>query len=447
MESLMYYVWQQRLFLTLRSVDGSEIEVLNPGLRNLETGPDFFNAKVRIDGTVWAGNVEMHVKASDWYRHRHDRDVAYDSVILHVVLEPDVPVTDANGHPLHTVVMTVPQPVIDKYRSLTSNGGGALMSVSCASDLPTLPAIVLRDWETSLAVQRMLDKVKRVRDLIEDRMESWPSAFWVILCRAFGTGTNSDACERLARSLPYSCILHHLDNPLQVEALLLGQGGWLEGGGKGKSELSESSELSETSDYLVSLRREYAFLRAKFSLTPLPAVSWKFSRTRPQANPQSRMALLAALLCHHPRLFEEVLEAPSVNALLDLFKVSPSPYWREHFELEPAGQAVPSDSRTGLPSGLGLATRQSLVINAAVPILLAYGQWKGNEEMVERAMMMLENIPAEYNRYVEAWRKAGLPVQNALESQALLHLYKNYCQFRKCMRCRIGCWLLKSIRL
>ena len=168
----MYYVWQQRLFGTLRASDGSEIEVVNPGLRNLETGPDFFNAKVRIDGTLWAGNVEMHVKASDWYRHHHDRDAAYDSVILHVVLEDDAPVMDSRQQQLRTVVMTIPQPIIDKYRELTS-GGGSLETISCGRDLLSLPAVVLRDWETSLAVQRMLDKVKRVRDLIEDRLESW----------------------------------------------------------------------------------------------------------------------------------------------------------------------------------------------------------------------------------------------------------------------------------
>jgi len=438
MESLMYYVWQQRLFGTLRASDGSEIEVVNPGLRNLETGPDFFNAKVRIGGTLWAGNVEMHVKASDWYRHHHDRDAAYDSVILHVVLEDDAPVMDSRQQQLRTVVMTIPQPIIDKYRELTS-GGGSLETISCGRDLLSLPAVVLRDWETSLAVQRMLDKVKRVRDLIEDRLESWPEAFWVILCRSFGTGTNSDACERLARSLPYSHIAHHLDNPLQVEALLLGQGGWL------NAPAPADSLTAAGSDYYRQLQQEYAFLKAKFSLTPLSALAWKFSLTRPQANPQSRMAMLAALLCQHPRLLNEVIEAPDVNALLDLFKVAPSPYWRKHFQLEPVNPA--SETRAGLPSGLGIATRQSLAINAAVPIILAYGQWKGNEEMVERAMMMLENLPAENNRYVEYWRQAGLTVNNALESQSLLHLYKNYCQFRKCMRCRIGCWLLKRIRL
>ena len=440
MESLMYYVWQQRLFGTLRAADGSEIEVINPGLRNLETGPDFFNAKVRIDGTLWAGNVEMHVRASDWYRHRHDRDAAYDSVILHVVLEDDSPVADSRQQQLRTALMTIPQPIIDKYRELTA-GGNSLESIPCGPDLLSLPAVILRDWETSLAVQRMLDKVKRVRDIIEDRLESWPEAFWVILCRSFGTGTNSDSCERLARSIPYSHIAHHLDNPLQVEAMLLGQGGWL------NSPVPADSQDSPAWVYQRQLQQEYAFLKAKFSLTPLPPLAWKFSLSRPQAHPQSRMAMLASLLCQHPRLLNEVLAAPDVNTLLELFKVSPSPYWREHFTLQSADRRQTSGPHAGLPSGLGAATRQSLVINAAVPVILAYGQWQGNEEMVERAMMMLENLPAENNRYVEYWRQTGLTVNNALESQSLLHLYKNYCQFRKCMRCRIGCWLLKSIRL
>lgn len=446
MEELMYYVWQQRMpgVLALPEMEAG-IEILDPGIRNLDAGPDFFNAKVRCGSTIWAGNVEMHVRASDWFRHHHDDDPAYGNVILHVVLEPDVAVVLQDVRKLLQVKMTFPQGFIDKYRMLTSAGAECFSVVTCSDRLEQLPKLVVSDWMTSLASERMSQKVQRVRDLIEIRQDSWKEAFYVILTRALGTGINGDACERLARSLPYAYILKHIDNPLQVEALLLGQGGFLE------------QSRSDSEVYYNDLRREYLFLRAKFSLHPLPVGCWKMARLRPPAFPQVRLALLAALLTSRRDFFSAILETDSLAGLVELFSVKLSGYWAVHYTFSTilpvgtgAGSADEASSDfTSAASNtdtatrrLGISTIHSLIINAVVPMLFAYAQWRSDEQLAQRAQLLLESLPAEVNRYVTACVAAGLPARNAFDTQALLQLYKNYCELRKCIRCRFGVWLM-----
>ena len=398
MEELMYYVWQQRLFSAITTLDDTPLEVIHPGLRNLDAGPDFFNAKVKIDGMVWAGNVEMHVKASDWFRHNHQNDPNYDNVILHVVMQADAVVRHQSGEPIMTVVMRIPQDIMNKYQALTAQQPYSFSAIRCVSDLGNVPNLVLHDWLTSLAMTRMLGKTKRVQDLVEKGKDSWQEALYVMLARSLGTGINSDTFERLARSLPFAFLLKHLDDPLQVRALLLGQAGLIP--------LNEERML-----------QEYAFLRAKFQLTPLTPSCWKMARRRPQASPVVRLEALASLLAFHKNLFSEILEAKDIAALQRIFVI---------------------------PYKIGLQTANSVIINAVVPILLAYGQWEADDELSERALDLLEKIPAESNRYMEYWTACGIPNRNAFESQALLHLYREYCEPHKCINCRLGAWILRN---
>lgn len=424
MEELMYYVWRNRMFSSLIMLDDTPIEIIDPGLRNLNEGPDFFNAKVKIDGTLWAGNVEMHVNASDWYKHNHQNNPAYDNVILHVVMAADTDIRLHDGTTLKTVVMKIPSSVLDKYNDLTRPADSA---ISCAPRLSLVPDITLHDWIYSLAIKRMTGKAQRITNVLETQKIDWHEAFYIILTRALGTGVNSDAGERLARSLPYAYLRKHLDQPLQVEALLMGQAGWLE------------TSLPDTPDYAYyhQLQREYAFLRNKFNLKPLPAGTWKFSKMRPQASPQLRIACLAALLTNGQELFPAIREASDIKQIAQLLTVRLKGFWSNHYSL------------TGTPSrdvnkGLGQSTIRSLIINAVIPIMLSYHNWECNEEAVEKDLEMLEAIPAENNRYIAQWTQIGIPVRNALDSQALLHLYKEYCQMHRCMNCRIGCWLVKN---
>lgn len=398
MEELMYYVWQQRLFQSIVTLDNTPIEIIHPGLRNLDAGPDFFNSKVKIGEMLWAGNVEMHVKASDWFRHNHQKDPSYDNVILHVVLQADAIITLPSGEPIKTVVMKIPPEVMDRYRDITSDQPYSFSAIRCANHLPNVPSIIMSDWTTALLTQRMMNKIKKVRDLIEDNKESWAEAFYAMLCRSFGTGINSDTCERLARSLPYKYIQKHIDNKQQVMAMILGQAGLIPANDK-------------------ALIDEYAFLSAKFQLHPLSASAWKFARLRPQASPENRLRALAELLCNHRNLFDEIIEANDITSLQKIFII---------------------------PRQIGIQTANSIIINAVVPTLLAYAQWQCDEEMCSNVLEKLEKVPAESNRYMEYWIKAGVPIRHAFDSQALLHLYREYCEPHKCMNCRIGCWLVKQ---
>ena len=402
MEELMYYVWQQRMFKSIATLDGNPIEIIHPGLRNHNAGPDFFNAKVKIDNIIWAGDVEFHVKSSDWYRHNHQNDKSYDSVILHVVMQADAIVTLHDGTQVKTVVMHIPDDVMARHREVVSSN--AHNYIRCAPRLGELSNIQLHDWLTSLCTQRMIEKTKRVRDLVDDKLFGWREAFYVVLTRSLGTGVNSDAMERLARSLPLSCILHHKDNLLQIVAMLLGQ-----------ANLIQLATMGEP-DRCKLLEREYAFLKQKFQLPPLPLSVWMLGRVRPHAQPYIRLKALAALLWTHQDLFNEVIEAKSLDMLYRIFSVR----------------------------GLGSQTARNLVINAVVPILIGYAQWQGDDERCEEALTMLEQIPAEDNRYIQEWIAQGIPVRSAFDSQALLHLSRTYCEHHLCMHCRWGCWFVRN---
>lgn len=397
MENLMYYVWQQRLFSGLVTVDGDPIEVIHPGLRNTGAGPDFFNAKIRMDGLLFAGNVEMHVRASDWYRHNHNEDRSYDSVVLHVVMQADAQIKLHDGTSVRTVVMHIPAEILARHNELLADRD-PFCQIRCAPRLGELSTLMIHDWQTALCTQRMIEKTKRVRDLVDNQLLGWREAFYVVLTRSLGTGVNSDAMERLARSLPLSDILHHKDNLMQIEALLLGQAGLL--------------GLPDN----CFLQREYAFLKQKFSLTPLPYSIWKFGGVRPQAQPHNRLKALALLLFTHKDLFDEICSAPDLKSINKILAVN----------------------------GIGQQTIQSLIINAVIPILIGFAQWKGDEEKCEEALMMLEQVPAENNRYIQQWIERGIPVRSAFDTQALLHLYRTYCQHHLCMHCRWGCWFVRK---
>ena len=396
MEELMYYVWQQKMFQSILTLDNTEIEIINPGLRNLDAGPDFFNAKIRINDTLWAGNVEMHVRASDWFRHHHHDDRAYDSVILHVVLQADAVIRLHDGEMVKTVVMKIPQDVMEKYEKLTNRGQIIFSAINCRKHLNAVPSLILHDWQTSLAIQRMMNKVGRVKDIIDNKQKSWPEAFYVLLCRSLGTGINSDSCERLARSLPYVYLQKHADNIRQLEAMLLGQGNLIE------DETTQS---------------EYEFLRAKFNLRPIGNCAWKHSKIRPVSSPRSRLKALSIIINRQPNLFSKILECQDVKSLTKLLYV---------------------------PNLLGAYTIGSIIINSVIPTIMAYGQWQEDLDLCERSIDMLEALPSEANRYMEQWISCGIPLRSALESQAMLQLYKEYCEPHRCLKCRIGCWLMKQ---
>lgn len=422
MEQLLHHIWKYSLYDkgALYTTSGIPFEVIDTGIYNTNAGPDFFNAKIKYGATVWAGNVEIHLSSSDWYQHRHHTDKSYDSVILNVVMKHDSEIYRTNGDRIEQFVMQVPERVFNDYAFLQSHSP---QSIPCGFRLHEINELVLDDWKTALALERVLEKSVRVKTLVDRYAGNWEEAFYILLARSFGTGINSDPFERLARSLPLGYLLKHSGSLLQIEALLFGQGGFLE------------DDTVEHPYYLL-LRREYALLRYKFRLTPLPESMWRFARLRPAAFPQVRIAALASLLHAWPRMFSIFIGAGSLKEVKALFDIKLSLFWETHYRFDrPSIEHV---------KGIGFQTVESILINTLVPILFAYAERTDSIQLEERAVTFLEELMPENNMYVRAWRENGIPVRNAFESQAVLQLQKSYCDRKKCLYCRIGHQLLSS---
>ncbi len=416
MEELLYHVWRHRLYSNpeLHCVDGTPIEILSPGVHNKDSGPDFFNAKIRVDSTVWVGNVEIHDYASQWYQHNHHTDKAYDSVILHVVHHSDTTIQRSNGQDIPQFELLISPSITTDYQSLRNHSSDEYPCFAVTSQLSPL---LLSDFIDGLGMERLQSKADTYLDMLKRYKGDWEEVFYIILARSIGTGINSDAFERLARSIPRSTWLKHSNSLLQIESMFFGQAGFL------------SSETIEHS-YYIMLRREYAFLSHKFHLDPLPSVIWRSFRTRPSAFPQIRIAYLCALLYDHPRLFEECMNAQTTGQILDLLNVAHSSFWDDHYHFAYA-------SKKG-SKRIGRTTLNSILINAYVPMLYAYAIYNGNVGLTEKAISILESLPPEDNVYVRHCRNAGIPVRNAFDSQAVIQLHREYCQRDKCIYCRMG---------
>jgi len=416
MEELLQYVWKHKIFplQPLATTEGLPVEVIDPGLQNKDAGPDFFNAKVKIGGTLWVGNVEMHVRASDWLRHGHQCDKAYDNVVLHVVEEADCQVTRTDGEPIRQLVLDCPQDIRDRYEELRN----ADLYPPCYSVLPGLPRLVVHSWLSALLVERFQEKTDRIGRLLRRTQNDWETAFFVTLSRNFGFGLNGDAFESLALRLPFSAMAHHRDDILQVEAFFFGQAGLLdeEGG----------------DDYYNRLRTEYKYLDKKFSLpAALDPKVWYFLRTRPNNFPHVRIAQLACLYHSKKALFSQVMEAETMDEVKKILRGATSDYWKTHYTFKNV-----SDYET--EKTLGDGALNLILINTVAPSLYAYGMARMQDDLCRRATDFLEELPAEKNRYTKKWAGVGLTAQNAADSQAIIQLQKRYCERHDCLRCRIG---------
>lgn len=419
MERLLHYVWKYRLYKAsaLVTTDGIRIEVIDPGLSNGDAGPDFFNAKIKVGSTVWAGSVEIHDKASDWILHGHHEDKAYDAVILHVTSYNDALIHRTNGEPVPQLVLDVPEPVSQQIEWLLAKDRG----VPCLNRLPEIDPLHLSMWMGALLSERLERKTQGILDLLSAYGDDWNEVFYIILTRSFGCGLNSDAFEWLARSLPSRCLQKQRNSSSQLEAMLFGQAGMLE------------EELND--HYYRLLQREYKFLRSKFKLRPLDETLFKSLRVRPGNFPHLKLAQLAAIWSSHDTLFSVLLEAPTPRVIKDCFRVKLSDYWLTHYHFRYA--SVPKEKTMG-DSFLNI-----LLINAVVPMLFAYGQKKHRPEYSERAIRLLETIPAEQNSIIRLFTDKGVVVRNAGDSQSLIQLKREYCEKKKCLYCRIGFQLLK----
>lgn len=423
MERLLHYVWRHKIFplKPLRTTAGQPVEVIDPGLPNHHAGPDFFNAKLKIDGTLWVGSVEIHTLASHWMRHGHDRDRNYDTVILHVVGEADCEVHRTTGDPIPQLQLPCPEAVRLRYDSLQHTE----IYPPCYPVLPHLPKLTIHSWLSALQVERFEQKAAVITRRLERHGQHWADVFFITLARNFGFGLNGDAFEAWGESLPFRAVDKHRDNLFQVEALFFGQAGLLE------------EDLSGADDYYLQLQHEYRYLRHKFSLpTPVNVDRWKFSRLRPGNFPHVRLAQLAALYHARPSLFSQVMEAETPEAAKLLLTARTSSYWDEHFHF---CKRSPRQEKH-----LGDTALNLILINTVVPMLYAYGLHKADGRLCERATRMLESLKAENNRIIRQWSGIGLTVRTAGDSQALLQLQKAYCDKKDCLRCRFGYEYLKG---
>jgi len=422
MEKLMQYVWKHRLWRSEDMVTntGKKVRVVDPGLLNTDAGPDFFNAKIEIDGHMWVGNVEMHYRATDWKRHHHDSDKAYDSVILHVVAKDDAPVRRTNGELIPQLVLEVSPQFNDDYASLV----GATIEVPCATKIKQVPHLTIVEWVEGLAFERLHGKVERIHQLLDSFNGSWEDVCYVTLARNFGFGINNDAFERLARRTPLRLLGKHSDSMLQIEALLFGQAGMLD------------AQKPGMDSYYNQLCTEYAFLSNKFQLTPMEKESWKLFRIRPQNFPYRRIAMLAQFIEGGFRMMNRILEAEGEKEMRALFEVELSGYWTKHYTFgKPNERATATLSRSSI---------DIILINTVAPLLYAYGELTGNYEMTDKAIKLLEDLRAESNSIVSHFVAYGIDCPDALTSQALVQLKREYCDARKCIYCKIGHHLLSK---
>lgn len=422
MESLMQYVWQHRLWPQryMHTVDGRRVVVIDPGMLNRDSGPDFFNAKVEIDNRLWVGNVEIHVKASDWYRHHHDTDKAYDSVILHVVDRDDTRVTRHNGEEIPQLVMECEPGFYNHYRGLVER---ADRDLPCVTQLREYEPVKLTGWITSLAYERLYEKSDRILALTEKFTNDWDSAAYITVARCLGFSTNSDPFERLALSTPLNFLSKHADSLFSLEAILFGQSGLLD-------------DAPEADAYVESLKREYAFMAHKFGLKKPESLGWKMARMRPPNFPHRRIAALAAIIHGGYRLLSTLINVESVKEACEVFLPRLSPYWQNHYTFN-----APSPPA---PAALSLTSCRSMAINAVVPLIHAYATAHDLPEMCQKAIDILQELPGERNSVIEPFERAGVKIKDAFTSQALLQLRRRYCMERKCLYCRIGHGMLSA---
>ena len=420
MERLLHYVWKYKLYAatSLATTDGRPVQVIDPGMQNTDAGSDFFNAKIKIDETLWAGSVEIHDKSSDWLLHHHETDKAYDGVILHITGVDDFQPFRTNGEPVPQMLLTVPENVLRSIDWLLYRE----TALPCLDHIAGIDPLHIACWMEALLSERLERKTHDIFLLLDAYQSDWNEVFYITLTRNFGFGVNNDAFERLAKSLPLRCIQKQRSSHSQIEAMLFGQAGML---------------TEENDDhYYRLLQREYDFLRHKFGLSPMEDFVFKNLRTRPANFPYLKVAQLAALWVQHDTLFSAILEAGSTGEIKKYFRIPPSGYWETHYHFR---YASPRKEKT-----IGENALNILLINTVVPMLFAYGLHNKQPEYCERATRLLESIPPEKNTIVSTFCNAGIAVHHAGDSQALIQLKREYCEKKKCLYCRIGFRMLKT---
>lgn len=423
-EDFLHYLWKFKKFdfFNAKTSDGESVVLLQTGLHNQhQSGPDFFNAKIKIGEQLWAGNVEIHIKSSDWYAHGHETDPAYDNVILHVVWEHDVEVYRKNNSPVPTLILKdlIHQNALENYRNLLQSNSGRW--INCESDFPDFTDFEIQNWLERLYIERLEEKSNLVEDILQKTTNDWEATLFCLLAKNFGLNVNGEVFLSLALSIPYS-VVRKMNSWVQMEAILFGQAGML------------SEEREEP--YFNTLSGEYNYLKHKFKLNSEGVLPVNYFRLRPQNFPTIRLAQLANLLFTHKNLFADIIEENDIDKIRNVFKIAASDFWKTHYNFDKE-----SASRTKkLSSGF----IDLVIINTIIPLKFCYFRHKGIDNH-ESLFALMRQIPEEKNSIVDGFNKIRPKTgQNALDSQALIQLKKNYCDKNLCLQCSLGLKILQK---
>ena len=419
-EDFLHYLWRFQIWnAPLQTTNGDSVEVLKSGFHNTNGGPDFLDARIRIGNTLWAGHVEIHTKASDWFAHHHQRDPAYNSVILHVVYDNDASAKRAIGTTIPTCSIreNFSKHVYQTFSKWRNNQG----FVPCQQQLQNLSEhkrIILLE---RLNIERLEEKVNEILVDLAYNLNSWEETFYQHLLRGFGLHINTEAFHQIAKRTPLKFLQKHADNRLQLEAILFGQ-----------AQLLNSSFKDS---YPRTLQEEYAFLQQKFRLLPISEGLVNFLRLRPCSFPTLRLAFFASLIQRRSQIFQDVLQIQNIDDGLKLLQVDASDYWQTHYVFDKLSVEKRKE--------FGLSTQHLIFINIFIPFLFAFGKLRDRPNICERALGFLQDLPAENNHLIRQWKACGVSANNASDSQALLILKKSFCDLKRCLHCGIGTELLK----
>ncbi|MES2130700.1 MAG: DUF2851 family protein [Bacteroidota bacterium] len=421
-EALLHTIWKYKLLAQteFKGTKNEDIKVVAIGEHNLHSGPDFFNAKVSINHILLAGNVEIHIKTSDWLKHKHQNNKTYNNLILHVVYEHDIDLMQNEEFNVSVIELKslIKPSLLEKYNELALSR----QAIPCGKSIATIPEIKIYSWFDRLMVERLESKSAYIEHLFQYSKNNLEETLYILLCRNFGFKINGDAFELLAKSLPYAILKRYADNALRVEALMFGMAGFLD-------------DLFED-DYPRLLQNEFELLRNKHQLIPLEKEIWKFSKTRPANFPTIRLSQLANLIQNSQSLYHLLEEEPPLQKLELFFDVTVHPYWKSHFKFD----SVSEESH----KPLGEVAFNAIVINTIVPFLFFYSKRNTNEQIREYAFDLLTMLKPEANSKTKEFTDLGLKAKNALESQAQIELYDAFCSKKACLHCNLAEFLLKA---
>ncbi len=421
-EDLLHFIWKLQLFSSkeLKTTTGELITVISTGKHNLHSGPDFFNTQLRIGKQLWAGNVEIHLKSSDWYAHHHEEDKRYDAVVLHVVWEYDVPVFDKSNQPIPTLQLKdlISSKMLEKYHTLFLQ---PQKWIYCEKDIQTIDTFKMNHWLERLYIQRLEKKMEIITPILEQNKYDWEETLFILLAKNFGLKINGDTFLQMAKSVDFSIIRKESHQLESLEALLFGQSGLLQ----------EDKEFL----YYQQLQKEYQYLQKKYSLQPIPENQLQFFRLRPPNFPTIRISQLAMLYHQKRNLFADLMKIDTSKYFYKTLKVSTSDFWKTHYTFDKSSKSITkntSDSFIDL-----------LIINTVVPLKFAYEKFLGGNDF-EPILELIKGIKPEKNTIISHFKEVGITAKNAFETQALLQLKNEMCQHQKCLECLVGKELLKG---